>query len=413
MNSWARVAIPPLASKFSLPTLEIFDTAQQKLSSVVKKDKYRIYVCGITPYDATHLGHANTYLAFDLINRYLMATGSEVLFVQNITDIDDPLLERANRDGVDWRGLATSQIDLFRSDMVALHILPPDHYIGAVEAIPLVVDAITSLESANSVYKVDNDYYFRVRSDSEFGERSHLTQSQMIEIFSQRGGDPDRVGKEDPLDALLWLAKRPSEPGWESKYGVGRPGWHIECCAIALGYLDIDPTDETSIDIQGGGSDLIFPHHEMSAAQARAMNGKKFATNYVHAGMIGLDGEKMSKSKGNLVFVSQLLRDGVDPMAIRIALMSHHYREDHIWESAELREAKSFLDELQVALSRMEGAPTDVVIEEIISALSHDIDTPRALKALKSWIVDTNQGAVGGKPGELSRAMDALLGIAI
>ena len=413
MNSWARVAIPPLASKFSVPTLEIFDTAKQKLSSIVKKDKYRIYVCGITPYDATHLGHANTYLGFDLINRYLMATGSEVLFVQNITDIDDPLLERANRDGVDWRELATSQIDLFRSDMVALHILPPDHYIGAVEAIPLVVDAITSLESANSVYQVDNDYYFRVRSDSEFGERSHLTQSQMIEIFSQRGGDPDRVGKEDPLDALLWLAKRPSEPGWESKYGVGRPGWHIECCAIALGYLDIDPTDETSIDIQGGGSDLIFPHHEMSAAQARAMNGKKFATNYVHAGMIGLDGEKMSKSKGNLVFVSQLLKDGVDPMAIRIALMSHHYREDHMWVSAELTEAKIFLDALQVALSRMEVAPTDEVIEEIVSALSHDIDTPRALKALKSWIVDTNQGAVGGKPGELSRAMDALLGIAI
>ena len=413
MNSWARVAIPPLASKFSVPTLEIFDTAKQELSSIMKKDKYRIYVCGITPYDATHLGHANTYLAFDLINRYLMATGSEVLFVQNITDIDDPLLERANRDGVDWRELATSQIDLFRSDMIALHILPPDHYIGAVEAIPLVVDAITSLESANSVYQVDNDYYFRVHSDSEFGERSHLTQSQMIEIFSQRGGDPNRVGKEDPLDALLWLAKRPSEPGWESKYGVGRPGWHIECCAIALGYLDIDPTEQTSIDIQGGGSDLIFPHHEMSAAQARAMNGKKFATNYVHAGMIGLDGEKMSKSKGNLVFVSQLLKDGVDPMAIRIALMSHHYREDHMWVSAELTEAKSFLDELQVALSRMEVAPTDVVIEEIISALSHDIDTPRALKALKSWIVDTNQGAVGGKPGELSRAMDALLGIAI
>ena len=413
MNSWARVAIPPLASKFSVPTLEIFDTAKQELSSIVKKDKYRIYVCGITPYDATHLGHANTYLAFDLINRYLLATGSEVLFVQNITDIDDPLLERANRDGVDWRELATSQIDLFRSDMVALHILPPDHYIGAVEAIPLVVDAITSLESANSVYQVDNDYYFRVHSDSEFGERSHLTQTQMIEIFSQRGGDPNRVGKEDPLDALLWLAKRPSEPGWESKYGVGRPGWHIECCAIALGYLDIDPTEQTSIDIQGGGSDLIFPHHEMSAAQARAMNGKKFATSYVHAGMIGLDGEKMSKSKGNLVFVSQLLKDGVDPMAIRIALMSHHYREDHMWVSAELTEAKIFLDALQVALSRMEVAPTDVVIEEIISALSHDIDTPRALKALKSWIVDTNQGAVGGKPGELSRAMDALLGIAI
>jgi L-cysteine:1D-myo-inositol 2-amino-2-deoxy-alpha-D-glucopyranoside ligase len=413
MNSWAHVAIPPLASKFSLPTLEIFDTAKQKLSSIVKKDKYRIYVCGITPYDATHLGHANTYLAFDLINRYLLATGSEVLFVQNITDIDDPLLERANRDGVDWRELATSQIDLFRSDMVALHVLPPKHYIGAVEAIPLVVEAISALQSANTVYQVDNDYYFRVRSDSEFGERSHLSQIEMMEIFSQRGGDPDRFGKEDPLDALLWLAKRPAEPGWDSKYGVGRPGWHIECCAIALGYLDIDPNEETSIDIQGGGSDLIFPHHEMSASQARAMNGKRFATNYVHAGMIGLDGEKMSKSKGNLVFVSQLLRDGIDPTAIRIALISHHYREDHMWQSKELVEASLFLQELRIALSRMEVAPTDGVIEEIISALSQDIDTPRALMAIKNWINETNKGVVGGKPGELSRAIDALLGIAI
>jgi L-cysteine:1D-myo-inositol 2-amino-2-deoxy-alpha-D-glucopyranoside ligase len=352
-------------------------------------------------------------LAFDLINRYLLATGSEVLFVQNITDIDDPLLERANRDGVDWRELATSQIDLFRSDMVALHVLPPKHYIGAVEAIPLVVEAISALQSADTVYQVDNDYYFRVRSDSEFGERSHLSQIEMMEIFSQRGGDPDRFGKEDPLDALLWLAKRPAEPGWDSKYGVGRPGWHIECCAIALGYLDIDPNEETSIDIQGGGSDLIFPHHEMSASQARAMNGKRFATNYVHAGMIGLDGEKMSKSKGNLVFVSQLLRDGIDPTAIRIALISHHYREDHMWQSKELVEASLFLQELRIALSRMEVAPTDGVIEEIISALSQDIDTPRALMAIKNWINETNKGVVGGKPGELSRAIDALLGIAI
>ena len=352
-------------------------------------------------------------MAFDLINRYLLATGSEVLFVQNSTDIDDPLLERANRDGVDWRELATSQIDLFLSDMVALHVLPPKHYIGAVEAIPLVVEAISDLQKADTVYQVDNDYYFRVRSDSEFGERSHLSQTQMLEIFSQRGGDPDRVGKEDPLDALLWLAKRPSEPGWDSKYGIGRPGWHIECCAIALGYLDIDPNDETSIDIQGGGSDLIFPHHEMSASQARAMNGKRFATNYVHAGMIGLDGEKMSKSKGNLVFVSQLLRDGMDPMAIRIALLSHHYREDHMWQSKELIEANLFLEELRIALSRMEVAPTDGVVVEIISALSQDIDTPRALSAIQQWVTETNEGVVGGKPGELSRAIDALLGIAI
>ena len=413
MNSWAEVAIPPIANRFEIPNLNIFDTAQLKIRSIAKKDKYRIYVCGITPYDATHLGHANTYLAFDLINRYLLATGSDVLFVQNITDIDDPLLERANRDGVDWRDLATSQIDLFRSDMVALHIVPPAHYIGAVEAIPLVIDAITDLEIARTVYKVDDDFYFQVRSDAEFGSRSHLNESEMLEIFSQRGGDPQRSGKKDPLDALLWLAQRTGEPGWESKYGVGRPGWHIECCAIALGYLDIDPNQRTSIDIQGGGSDLIFPHHEMSAAQGRAMNGKEFAENYVHAGMIGLDGEKMSKSKGNLIFVSQLLKDGVDPMAIRIALMSHHYRKDHMWQSEDLISAQEFLENLRIALSRMEVSPTDHVIKDIVSALSQDIDTPAALNVLKNWIEATSKGETGGHPGELSRAIDALLGIAI
>lgn len=413
MNSWAQVAIPPLAERFDIPSLSIFDSAEREIRNIKKKDKYRVYVCGITPYDATHLGHANTYLAFDLINRYLRALGSEVLLVQNITDIDDPLLERAKRDGIDWRELATSQIDLFRSDMVALHILPPKHYIGAVEAIPLVIDAITALEKSNTVYRVEDDYYFRVRSDSEFGERSHLSDAEMLEIFSQRGGDPQREGKEDPLDALLWLAKRPSEPGWESKFGIGRPGWHIECCAIALGYLEIDSEEDTSIDIQGGGSDLVFPHHEMSASQGRLMNGKRFAANYIHAGMIGLDGEKMSKSKGNLVFVSQLLKDGVEPMVIRIALMSHHYRQDHMWHSSELDEAQDFLQELQIALSRMEVAPTDHVINEIIAALAQDIDTPRALLALRNWISETDKGVVGGKPGELSRAIDALLGIAI
>ena len=413
MNSWAEVAIPPLATRFEVPELSIFDTASGQNSKISRKPKYRMYVCGITPYDATHLGHANTYLAFDLINRYLRVSGSEVLFVQNITDIDDPLLERANRDGIDWQDLATSQIDLFRSDMVALHIIPPAHYIGAVEAIPLVVDAITALERAETVYKVDNDYYFKVRSDSAFGSRSHFNDQEMMKIFSERGGDPQRSGKHDPLDALLWLAKRPNEPGWESIYGVGRPGWHIECCAIALGYLDIDPNESTSLDIQGGGSDLIFPHHEMSAAQGRAMNGREFAANYVHAGMIGLDGEKMSKSKGNLVFVSQLLKDGIDPMAIRIALMSHHYREDHMWQQSDLVSAQDFLTELQIALSRMEVAPTDKVIKEILSALANDINTPKALGALQQWISQTNSGGTGGKPGELSRAIDTLLGIAI
>jgi L-cysteine:1D-myo-inositol 2-amino-2-deoxy-alpha-D-glucopyranoside ligase len=371
-----------------------------------------MYVCGITPYDATHLGHANTYLAFDLINRYLRATGAEVKFVENITDIDDPLLERAARDGVAWEDLAHSQIELFKSDMVALHVIPPDHYIGAVEAIPQVITAIKALQDKGTVYQIEDDLYFEVRSDSDFGRRSNLMQAEMIELFSQRGGDPDKPGKRDPLDALLWLAQRPHEPGWESVFGIGRPGWHIECCAIALNYLDIDGSLETSVDIQGGGSDLIFPHHEMSAAQSKMINGREFATHYVHAGMIGLDGEKMSKSKGNLVLVSNLLKMGRDPMAIRLALLSHHYRSDHIWTESDLVRAEEFLDEMRIALSRMEVAPTDSTINQIISALADDLDTPAAINALRNWMDATNAGQVGGSPGELSRAIDTLLGIA-
>ena len=413
MKSWASVAIPPLQKTFRIPPLRIFDTAAQEISEVEVKSLYRMYVCGITPYDATHLGHANTYLAFDLLHRYLLATGAKVHFVENITDIDDPLLERAKRDEIDWQDLATSQIDLFRSDMVALHILPPAHYIGAVDAIPLVINAISVLDAADSVYKVENDLYFKVHRDAKFGSRSHLLQDQMLKIFSERGGDPDRAGKQDPLDALLWLAQRPDEPGWESKYGIGRPGWHIECCAIALNYLDIDPASATSIDFQGGGNDLIFPHHEMSAAQAKLMNGKEFASHYVHAGMIGLDGEKMSKSKGNLVFVSQLLREGVDAMVIRTALLRHHYRSDHMWHNSEIDEARLFLDELRLCLSREDVAPTDRTIEAVVAALSEDLNTPAALSALLNWMTATNHGESGGSAGELSRAIDALLGIAI
>ncbi len=413
MKSWASVAIPPLEKFFALPPLQIFDTAAGKISEVEVKSLYRMYVCGITPYDATHLGHANTYLAFDLLHRYLLATGAKVKFVENITDIDDPLLERANRDGIDWRDLAASQINLFRSDMVALHILPPEHYIGAVDAIDLVVDAISVLEKAGSVYTVDSDLYFRVHSDANFGSRSHMAQDQMLKIFSERGGDPDRQGKQNPLDALLWLAQRPGEPGWESKYGVGRPGWHIECCAIALNYLDIDAASSTSIDFQGGGSDLIFPHHEMSAAQSKVINNKEFAAHYVHAGMIGLDGEKMSKSKGNLVFVSQLLLEGVDAMVIRVSLLRHHYRSDHMWHNSELERSEIFLDELRLCLSRPDVAPTDETIRTVISCLSQDLDSPAALTVLQNWIDATNGGETGGNPGELCRAIDALLGIAI
>lgn len=413
MNSWASVAIPPLDSRFALPELSLWDTARNGNHAVAKKDLYRIYVCGITPYDATHLGHAATYLTFDLIHRYLRATGAQVRFVQNITDIDDPLLERAARDGQDWRELAQSQIDLFRGDMVNLHIIPPDHYIGVVEAMSLVESSIAKLSSAGTTYMVDQDLYFNVHSDSEFGSRSHLSQEKMLEIFAERGGDPTRIGKRDPLDALLWLAHRPGEPSWPSINGEGRPGWHIECCAIALHYLEPDAISDTSIDIQGGGSDLIFPHHEMSAAQGKILEGREFASHYVHSGMIGLDGVKMSKSLGNLVFVSTLVASGSDPMAIRWALMESHYSDDRSWSQTLLEDAEGWLTRLRASLSMMECAPTDNVIGEIIASQADNLDTVRALSAVKSWVIECEAGSTGGSAGELSRALDSLLGLAI
>jgi L-cysteine:1D-myo-inositol 2-amino-2-deoxy-alpha-D-glucopyranoside ligase len=413
MRAWPEVYIPRLSERFALPPLSVLNTASKRLEEFPAKPIYRMYVCGITPYDATHLGHAATYLTFDLIHRYLKATGSEVRYVQNITDIDDPLLERAARDGVDWEVLAKSQIDLFRGDMTDLHILPPHHYVGVVEAMDLVVSSIVALQDSQTTYNVDNDLYFRVHSDSEFGSRSDYTEAQMLSIFSERGGDPTRKGKENPLDALVWLAQRDGEPGWASVFGKGRPGWHIECCAIALHYLQPEHSEEFAIDIQGGGSDLIFPHHEMSAAQSRIIAKQRFSRTYIHAGMIGLDGEKMSKSRGNLVFVSKLIAQGVDPMAIRWALMGHQFSDELMWTAELLHDAKVEIDDLRLQLSRVDVAPTDLVIQSIINALANNLDTQKVQSILRSWMSATTSGETGGEAGELSRALDTLLGIAL
>ena len=413
MKSWPEVYIPTIDSKYRFPTLKLFNSASQKIEELPKKSIYRMYVCGITPYDSTHLGHAATYLSFDLINRYLRATKAEVRFVENITDIDDPLLERANRDGVDWQDLAHSQIDLFRSDMTSLRVIPPHSYIGAVEAIGLVTQKIEKLREAGAIYSVDQDLYFRVHSDPDFGSRSHLSQSESLRVFSERGGDPDRTGKENPVDCLVWLSKREDEPGWPSIHGEGRPGWHIECCAIALAYLQPDSSEEFLIDIQGGGSDLIFPHHEMSAAQARVSTGKNFARSYVHTGMIGLNGEKMSKSLGNLVFVSTLMQSGVNPMAIRCALLMQNYATARMWSDDLLHQAQNFLSALTLQLSQTECAPTDEVIQSIVNALSGNLNTVEVFSILQQWIAQSQLGVTGGNPGELSRALDSLLGLAI
>ena len=411
MKSWNEVETPSIDSSISFPTLNLTNSASGKKESIGRKQLYRMYVCGITPYDATHLGHAATYLTFDLINRYLTASGSEVRYVQNITDIDDPLLERAKRDGVDWTDLAHQQIDLFRSDMINLRVIPPAHYIGAVDAIPLVTDAIEKLSSKDSIYSVERDLYFKVHADAQFGQRSHLSQEKMMEIFAERGGDPTRVGKIDPLDCLVWMSQRPNEPGWPSPFGTGRPGWHIECTAIAIKYLEPSPSEDALIDIQGGGSDLIFPHHEMCAAQAQILTGKPLASTYVHAGMIGLDGEKMSKSKGNLVFVSKLVAAGRDPMAIRWALMKDHYRQDRMWTDELLVAAESELIALRSCLAQDDVAPTSDLIEKIVDALSDDLNTKGVISVLNTWVERTQSGDTGGDAQSLVRALDALLGI--
>ena len=413
MNSWPDVYLPPIDLKFTFPALTLKDSASDGLLALPIKDEYRMYVCGITPYDATHLGHAATYITFDLVNRYLRAMGKAVHFVENVTDIDDPLLERANRDKVDWKILAQSQIELFRGDMSDLHIIPPEHYIGVVESIPLVIAAIEDLQSKNSVYQIEDDLYFSVSSDKEFGSRANLSQEEMLSLSAERGGDPSRIGKHDPLDALVWQHEKPGEPSWPSEFGNGRPGWHIECGAIALAYLPVTHDEEFLIDIQGGGSDLIFPHHEISAAQAVVLKGKKYSRIYMHAGLIGFDGEKMSKSRGNLVFLSKLVSEGADPLAIRLALMSEHYSLDRTWSTEHLLTATKLLDRLRLLLSRPEVAPTSLVVQNIIYALSMNLDTPKAIKILESWCDDTASGAIGGSAGELSRAIDLLLGIAI
>ncbi|MDA2962772.1 MAG: cysteine--1-D-myo-inosityl 2-amino-2-deoxy-alpha-D-glucopyranoside ligase [Actinomycetota bacterium] len=411
MDSWSKPRVPALGFGLNTSNLSLTNSRTGAKEEVTRKALQRMYVCGITPYDATHLGHAATYVTFDLINRYLLASGAEVNYVQNITDVDDPLLERARRDSIDWRDLAHSQVLLFASDMEHLRVIPPTHYIGAVEAIPLVVDAIQSLQRRGAVYAIDQDYYFSNSPQSGFGELSHLNHTEMEVIFAQRGGDPTRAGKLNSLDCLVWMSQREGEPGWPSTLGAGRPGWHIECTAIALKYLSPESTGQYLIDIQGGGSDLIFPHHEMCRAQAMILTGKELATNYVHAGMIGLNGEKMSKSEGNLVLVSSLIAQGADPRAIRYALLTDHYRKDRMWSSEKLESAQESIRRINLALSMATVHETKPLINEIIDSLADDLDTPRVLRAVTTWVDKTLDGSTRGDAQELKDALDSLLGL--
>lgn len=410
MQTWSSVDVPTVPG--TPRPLRLHDTATGQVRPTAPGEVARMYVCGITPYDATHLGHAATYVAFDLVNRLWRDAGHEVHYVQNVTDIDEPLLERAARDQGDWIVLGLRETALFREDMVALRVLPPREFVGAVEAIPEIVEVIAKLLASGAAYRADDpefpDVYFDHNATGHFGYESNYDAETMAKLFAERGGDPDRAGKRHPLDALLWRAARPDEPSWESELGAGRPGWHIECSAIAVNRLGL------GFDLQGGGSDLVFPHHEYSAAHAEALAGDRpFARHYVHSGMIGLDGEKMSKSRGNLVFVSRLRADGVDSAAVRLALLSGHYRTDRAWTDELLAEAEARLARWREAASLPAGPAAEDVVARLRDHLTDDLDTPKALTAIDAWADEAlkRHGTDADAPGLIRTAVDALLGI--
>jgi L-cysteine:1D-myo-inositol 2-amino-2-deoxy-alpha-D-glucopyranoside ligase len=416
MRAWKAPAIPKLPGKGS--PLSLFDTARGT-TEVTRRLRAKddtdasMYVCGITPYDATHLGHAATMITFDLVNRVWRDAGVQVHYVQNVTDIDDPLLKRAKRDNVDWWGLALRETDRFRRDMSTMRVLPPEHYAGAVAAIPAIVERVTDLLHSGLAYRLDdgtNDVYFDISKAPRFGRESRLSRDQMLSALAERGGgDPERAGKKDPIDPLLWRGAREGEPSWPGgELGPGRPGWHIECAIIAQHFLG------DQIDLQGGGSDLSFPHHECSTAHSEAITGAEpFAGHYAHAAMIQLNGEKMSKRKGNLIFVSKLLADGVDPMAIRLALIAGHYRDVRNWTDDLLERATTRLARWHEAAAAASGPSGDELLAEVRARMADDLDTPGALAAIDAWA----EAAIAGRgddknaPALVGRMVDALLGV--
>ncbi|MDT0332066.1 cysteine--1-D-myo-inosityl 2-amino-2-deoxy-alpha-D-glucopyranoside ligase [Nocardiopsis lambiniae] len=407
MRSWSAPDIVPLPGTGG--PLRLHDTATDRIKETTPGPRAGMYACGITPYDAAHLGHAFTYLTFDLVNRVWRDAGRDVNYVQNTTDIDDPLLERAHAIGVDWRDLAHREIDVFRDDMAALRIIPPASYVGVVESVDLIGDLAARIRDTGATYDLDGDLYFSVAEAQNFGEIGHLDRDAMLSLFRQRGGDPDRSGKKDPLDWLLWRAERPGEPAWDSPLGRGRPGWHIECSAIALDRLG------PRFALNGGGNDLIFPHHEMGAAETRCVTGGPNADNHLHVGMVGLNGEKMSKSLGNLVFVSKLREQGVEPAVIRLAMLSHHYRAAWEWTDDHLPVACARAERWRAAFALGTAPDAAPLLAAVRSTLAEDLDAPAALAAVDAWADTalTEGGTDADAPALARTVVDTLLGVAL
>ena len=364
--------------------MQLYNTQTRRTERLTPRDgAVGIYVCGVTPYDTTHVGHAFTFLTFDVLVRHLRALGLRVTYVQNVTDIDDDILRKAREVGATWDELGSRETARFREDMRDLNALEPDHYVKATDHIPEMVAIIETLIAKGLAYVVNGSVYFSVESDPEFGQLSHIPRNEMLAVANERGNNPDDPNKRDPLDFVLWQAAKPGEPTWDSPWGPGRPGWHIECSAMATRYLG--PT----VDVHGGGADLIFPHHECEIAQTEPATGQKpFARIWMHTAMVDYQGEKMSKSLGNLVLVRDVL-DTYTSDALRLYLLSHHYRErweyrddeldDWVTLANDLREAAEF-----PAYGIEEVVDVGVFRERFYNALEDDLNTPAAIEALRA-----------------------------
>ena len=376
MKSWLGNSNSPTSNKYLSESLGLFDSKSQQINSIGQSNKeIQIYVCGITPYDSAHLGHAFTYLTFDLVIRALNFIGRKTNYVQNITDIDDPLFERARKTGSNWQSIVDSQLDIYRKDMSALNILPPDHFVGVMENMELIISQIGQTISKGLSYQIGTEWYFKTDSQKLSKLVSSIPNDELLVMAKERGCDTDRPDKINALDPIIWKASKEDEPNWKEEFGTGRPGWHIQCISLANKYAELP------LDIQGGGKDLIFPHHSMSEEQNSALGFGDLALNYCHVGMVSYQGSKMSKSKGNLVFVHQLIDEGISPMVIRLALMSHHWRSDWEYTNELIDDSRHLYSELSKKFYGKFISQNNQ--DKIIEIILNDLDAPKVISFLK------------------------------
>jgi cysteinyl-tRNA synthetase len=355
--------------------------SQSKEEFVAQGDTVSVYVCGITPYDTTHLGHMFTYASFDTLIRYLEFQGNTVRYTQNVTDIDDDILRKAKQVGEDWQALVNRWTAHFIRDLKELNVRPPDHYPRATSVIAGIIATVEQLLAAGVAYEANGSVYFQVAKWPEFGKLSRMDYTEMLSTANERGNNPNDPNKRDPLDFILWQAQAPGEPAWDSPWGPGRPGWHIECTTMSTQLLGIP------IDFHGGGGDLVFPHHECEIAQSEAGTGERpFVRFWMHTAMVRHEGEKMSKSLGNLIMVRDLLKEGWRPNDIRLYLANHHYRAAWSHNADELAQAARTIDAWEAAASVPNGSGEAMAArpfaDAFAAALDDDLDTPAAVAVL-------------------------------